>query len=63
MALPDLLLLVGGFSCYNADIGLRAFPEADYMCIGESDLTVGPAGQTAGGRRAAERSAGRRFAV
>jgi hypothetical protein len=30
------------FSCYNADIGLRAFPEADYMCIGESDLTVGP---------------------
>src|SRR5262249_54308880 len=41
-ALPDLLLLVGGFSCYNADIGLRAFPEADYMCIGESDLTVGP---------------------
>lgn len=41
-ALPDVLLLVGGFSCYNADIGLRAFPEADYMCIGESDLTVGP---------------------
>jgi radical SAM superfamily enzyme YgiQ (UPF0313 family) len=41
-ALPDLLLLVGGFSCYNPDIGLRAFPEADYMCIGESDLTVGP---------------------
>jgi radical SAM superfamily enzyme YgiQ (UPF0313 family) len=41
-ALPDVLLLVGGFSCYNPDIGLRAFPEADYMCIGESDLTVGP---------------------
>ena len=41
-ALPDTLLLVGGFSCYNPDIGLRAFPEADYMCIGESDLTVGP---------------------
>ena len=40
-ALPDLLILVGGFSCYNADIGLRSFPEADYMCIGESDLTVG----------------------
>jgi len=40
--LPDMLLLVGGFSCYNSDIGLRAFPEADYMCIGESDLTVGP---------------------
>jgi Radical SAM superfamily len=41
-ALPDVLLLVGGFSCYNPDIGLRAFAEADYMCIGESDLTVGP---------------------
>jgi hypothetical protein len=41
-ALPDVVILVGGFSCYNADIGLKAFPEADYMCIGESDLTVGP---------------------
>lgn len=41
-ALPDLVIIVGGFSCYNADIGLRAFPEAEYMCIGESDLTVGP---------------------
>ncbi len=41
-ALPDIVVLVGGFSCYNADVGLRAFPEADYMCIGEADLTVGP---------------------
>jgi len=41
-ALPETLIIVGGFSCYNADIGLRGFPEADYMCIGESDLTVGP---------------------
>ena len=41
-ARPDTVILVGGFSCYNADIGLRAFAEADYMCIGESDLTVGP---------------------
>jgi radical SAM superfamily enzyme YgiQ (UPF0313 family) len=41
-ALPDLVLVVGGFSCYNPDIGLKAFPEADYMCIGESDLVVGP---------------------
>ena len=40
-ALPELVILVGGFSCYNPDIGLRAFPSADYMCIGESDLTVG----------------------
>jgi radical SAM superfamily enzyme YgiQ (UPF0313 family) len=41
-ALPDIVILVGGFSCYNADVGLKAFPEADYMCIGEADLTVGP---------------------
>jgi radical SAM superfamily enzyme YgiQ (UPF0313 family) len=41
-AIPDLTVIVGGFSCYNAEIGLRAFPLADYMCIGESDLTVGP---------------------
>ena len=41
-ALPDTVILVGGFSCYNPAIGLKAFPEADYMCIGEADLTVGP---------------------
>lgn len=40
--LPDLVVVVGGFSCYSADIGLLAFPEADYMCIGEADLTVAP---------------------
>ena len=41
-ALPDTQVIVGGFSCYNADIGRKAFPESDYMCIGEADLTVGP---------------------
>ena len=40
--LPNIVVLVGGFACYNADIGLRGFPLADYMCIGEADLTVGP---------------------
>src|SRR5262249_31691417 len=40
--LPETLILVGGFSCYSPDIGMRAFPLADYMCIGEADLTVGP---------------------
>lgn len=40
--LPEIVIVVGGFSCYNADVGRRAFPECDYMCIGESDLTVGP---------------------
>lgn len=41
-ALPEIVILVGGFSCYNADVGFRAFPDAEYMCIGEADLTVGP---------------------
>ena len=40
--LPDLVVVVGGFSCYNADIGRRVFPDSDYMCVGEADLTVGP---------------------
>lgn len=40
--LPDIVIVVGGFSCYNADVGRRAFPECDYMCIGEADLTAGP---------------------
>jgi radical SAM superfamily enzyme YgiQ (UPF0313 family) len=40
--LPDITIVVGGFSCYNADVGRRAFPECDYMCIGEADLTAGP---------------------
>jgi len=38
----EIIIVVGGFSCYNADIGLKAFPDADYMCIGEADLTIGP---------------------
>lgn len=41
-ALPETIVVVGGFSCYSPDIGLRGFPLADYMCIGEADLTVGP---------------------
>lgn len=50
--LPDLIVLVGGFSCYNPDIGLKAIPECDYMCIGEADLTIGPlVGQLANGER------------
>lgn len=40
--LPDTIILVGGFACYQPTIGRRAFPECDYMCIGEADLTIGP---------------------
>ncbi len=39
---PETLIVVGGYACYNADIGLRSFPHCDYMCIGEADLTIGP---------------------
>ncbi len=41
-AVPETVILVGGYSCYSPDIGLRGFPMADYMCVGEADLTVGP---------------------
>ena len=41
-ALPEMVILVGGYSCYNAQLGLSPFPEADYLCVKEADLTVGP---------------------
>jgi len=41
-ARPDIMVVVGGFSCYNPEIGRNGFPDCDYMCIGEADLTVGP---------------------
>lgn len=51
-AVPEMLVLVGGYACYSPDIGLRGFPLADYMCIGEADLTVGPlVERLAGGER------------
>lgn len=40
--LTDLTVVVGGFSCYNPDIGRRLFSDCDYMCIGEADLSAGP---------------------
>lgn len=41
-ALPDTLILVGGHSCYSDVFGKGAFPEYDYMVIGEADVVVGP---------------------
>ena len=38
--LEDIVITVGGFSCYNQEIGLKAFPQADYMFVGESDFTI-----------------------
>ena len=37
---PDIKIIVGGFSCYNPNIGFAAFPWCDYMAIGEADLTI-----------------------
>ena len=48
-----------GSSCWSAGFpatapisGFASFPQADYMCIGEADLTVGAAGRAAGRGRA-----------
>ncbi len=40
--LPETIILSGGYSCFQPSIGIRAFPECDYMVIGEGDLSVGP---------------------
>lgn len=39
---PEIIILVGGHSCYTEHFGKGAFPEYDYMLIGEADSTVGP---------------------
>ncbi|WP_161539734.1 B12-binding domain-containing radical SAM protein [Paramagnetospirillum kuznetsovii] len=41
-ACPDIVILAGGYSCQDETLGRLNFPEADYVCIGEADLTVGP---------------------
>ncbi len=39
---PDTLILIGGHSCYTRETGAAAFPDYDYMVVGEADLVVGP---------------------
>ena len=39
---PDIMILVGGHSCYAPDFGAQSFPEHDYLVVGEGDLVVGP---------------------
>ncbi|MBY0430650.1 MAG: radical SAM protein [Rhodospirillales bacterium] len=41
-ALPEIVILAGGHSCNCPGTGPKAFPEYDYMVIGEADLVVGP---------------------
>jgi len=36
----DMVVIVGGYSCRHEDVGLRVFPECDYMAIGEADESI-----------------------
>ncbi|BAE52063.1 B12-binding domain-containing radical SAM protein [Paramagnetospirillum magneticum] len=40
--MPETMILVGGHSCVSETFGRGAFPEYDYMVIGEADMVVGP---------------------
>ncbi len=40
--LPELIVVVGGMSCLQADAAKMVFPEADYTVVHEGDLTIGP---------------------
>jgi len=39
---PDIMVVAGGYSCLDPTIGLKAFPEAHYMVIGEAEEVLGP---------------------
>ncbi len=40
--LPETVILVGGYSCTYARTARKVFPDFDYMCIYEADLTLVP---------------------
>ncbi len=40
--LPDITIIIGGYSCYQPLLGLKVFPLADYMVISESELSLPP---------------------
>lgn len=41
-ALPELIVVGGGYSAYQPNVAHKLFPEADYICIGEADVTAAP---------------------
>lgn len=41
-SLPELQILAGGHSCVSASFGPKAFPEYDYMVIGEVETVLEP---------------------
>ena len=41
-AYPEIIVVVGGMSCLQPGAGKVVMSEADYIVIGEADLTIGP---------------------
>lgn len=41
-ALPETVIIVGGYDCTYRECGPANFPDFDYMAIGEADLTLPP---------------------
>ena len=41
-ALPETVIIAGGHSCVSPTMGPQAFPEYDYMVIGEAESVLGP---------------------
>ena len=41
-ALPEVLVIVGGMSCYQHFVAKRIFPDADYVVVGEADTVIAP---------------------
>lgn len=39
-ALPEIIIVGGGYSAYQPNVARTLFPEADYLCIGEADITA-----------------------
>lgn len=45
-ALPETMVLVGGYDCVYRDLALTKVELYDYMFVGETELTLGPVVQT-----------------
>ena len=39
---PEIVVIAGGYSCLDSEIGINAFPVADYMVIGEAEEVLLP---------------------
>ena len=41
-SLPEVVIVAGGMACSRHDVAREACPGADFICVGEADMTVGP---------------------